>query len=140
MNHGFAYSWTAKTLILMGAGGTQTSDHPHAAFVWVSKDDGETCADARDSPLQTQHLLRVAIYRPLRHTQLPCAKKTTTLVQSTLDHRVRPRWTDETGSASPDGADIVSMGPGVSNWYENDLYLNSMGQGIMVKTLEDSEW
>ena len=37
-HHGMSYSWTAKTLIMMGAGGTQTADHPHAPFVWVSKD------------------------------------------------------------------------------------------------------
>ena len=39
------YSWTAKTLIMMGSGGPQTEDHPHAAFVWVSKDDGDTWTD-----------------------------------------------------------------------------------------------
>jgi hypothetical protein len=78
---GLSYSWTAKTLVLMGAGGTQSADHPHAAFVWISKDDGET-------------------------------------------------WTDETSSM------LVTMGPGEANWYENDFYINSMGQGIMVKTLE----
>ena len=78
--HDMLYSWSGKTLIMMGSGGTQTADHPHAAFVWASKDDGET-------------------------------------------------WTDETG-------DIVTMGPGAANWYEGDFYINSMGQGIMVKTLE----
>lgn len=81
MRYGLIYSWTAKTLIMMGAGGTQTADHPHAAFVWASKDDGET-------------------------------------------------WTDETSDM------LVTMGPGAANWYENDFYINSMGQGIMVKTLE----
>lgn len=81
MHHGMIYSWTTKTLIIMGAGGTQSTDHPHAAFVWMSKDDGET-------------------------------------------------WTDETSDM------LVTMGPGASNWYENDFYINSMGQGIMVKTLE----
>eukprot|EP01048_Picozoa_sp_COSAG05_P011196 COSAG05_NODE_1040_length_6068_cov_46.397219_5_plen_51_part_00 len=34
------------------------------------------------------------------------------------------------------GDELVTMGPGPSNWYENDFYINSMGQGIMVKTLE----
>ena len=81
MNHGMIYSWTTKTLIMMGAGGTQSADHPHAAFVWMSKDDGET-------------------------------------------------WTDETSDM------LVTMGPGAANWYEDDFYINSMGQGIMVKTLE----
>ena len=80
-NHGLIYSWTGKTLIMMGSGGTQSVDHPHAAFVWVSKDDGET-------------------------------------------------WVDETSDM------LVTMGPGAANWYENDFYINSMGQGIMVKTLE----
>ena len=78
--YGMVYSWSGNTLIMMGSGGVQTADHPHAAFVWMSKDDGDT-------------------------------------------------WTDETG-------DIVTMGPGPSNWYENDFYINSMGQGIMMKTLE----
>ena len=39
------YSWSGTTLIMMGAGGSQTVDHPHAAFVWMSKDDGETWTD-----------------------------------------------------------------------------------------------
>ena len=77
---GMGYSWTGETLILMGAGGAPTADHPHAPFVWVSKDDGET-------------------------------------------------WVDETGG-------LVTMGPGEANWYEGDFYINSMGEGIMVKTLE----
>lgn len=81
IRYGMIYSWTAKTLIMMGAGGTQSDDHPHAAFVWMSNDDGET-------------------------------------------------WTDETSD------ELVTMGPGASNWYENDFYINSLGQGIMVKTLE----
>ena len=34
------------------------------------------------------------------------------------------------------GDSLVTMGPGPSNWYEDDFYINSMGQGIMVKTLE----
>ena len=63
-----------------GQGGTQTADHPHVPFVWVSKDDGET-------------------------------------------------WVDETGG-------LVTMGPGAANWYEGDFYINSMGEGIQVKTLE----
>jgi len=78
--YGLIYSWSGKTLIMMGSGGTQTADHPHAAFVWMSKDDGAS-------------------------------------------------WTDETGG-------IVTMGPGPANWYEGDFYINSMGQGIMYKTLE----
>ena len=78
--YGMLYSWSGNTLILMGSGGTLTADHPHAPFVWVSKDDGET-------------------------------------------------WVDETGG-------LVTMGPGAANWYEGDFYINSMGEGIMVKTLE----
>lgn len=78
--HGTIYSWSGDTLILMGSGGTQSPEHPHAAFVWASNDDGET-------------------------------------------------WRDETG-------DVVTMGPGAANWYEGDFYINSMGQGIMKKTLE----
>lgn len=81
VRYGFIYSWTTKTLIMMGTGGEQSADHPHAAFVWMSKDDGLT-------------------------------------------------WTDETSDM------LVTMGPGAANWYEEDFYINSMGQGIMVKTLE----
>ena len=43
--HDMIYSWSRKTLIMMGSGGTQTKDHWHAPFVWVSKDDGETWTD-----------------------------------------------------------------------------------------------
>ena len=38
-------------------------------------------------------------------------------------------WTDET-------AGIVTMGAGVGQWYEDKLYLNSAGEGIMVKVFE----
>ena len=38
-------------------------------------------------------------------------------------------WTDET-------ADIDTMGAGLSQWYENKLYLNSGGQGLMSKVFE----
>jgi hypothetical protein len=79
-SHGALWSWSGKTLVLMGAGGTQTADHPHAAYVWMSTDDGDT-------------------------------------------------WTDETG-------DLVTMGLGAAQWYEDKFYINSAGQGIMVKTLE----
>jgi len=79
-HYGMIYSWSGETLVMMGSGGTQTADHPHAPFVWVSKDDGET-------------------------------------------------WVDETGG-------LVTMGPGAANWYEGDFYINSMGEGIQVKTLE----
>merc|ERR1712166_392695 len=78
--YGIGYSWTGDTLIIMGSGGTQTDEHPHAPFVWASKDDGAT-------------------------------------------------WVDETGG-------LVTMGPGEANWYEGDFYINSMGEGIMYKSLE----
>jgi len=80
---GMAYSWTGKTLALSGAGGSQSAEHPHAAVVWTSSDDGDT-------------------------------------------------WTDET-------ADLVTMGLGIANWYEGDLYINTMGQGILKKILEETE-
>ena len=38
-------------------------------------------------------------------------------------------WTDETG-------DIVTMGFGVSGWYEKTVYMSSMGEGIFSKVLE----
>ena len=38
-------------------------------------------------------------------------------------------WTDETDN-------IVVMGPGISQWYEDTLYLSSAGQGIMAKKFE----
>ena len=41
-------------------------------------------------------------------------------------------WKDETG-------DIVTMGSGGGQWFEGKLYLNSMGQGILAKQLEDEE-
>ena len=79
--HGLVWSWSGKTLVMMGSGGSRsTADHPHAPFVWVSKDDGDS-------------------------------------------------WTDETG-------DLVTMAPGAANWYEGDFYINSMGQGIQVKSFE----
>jgi len=39
------YSWTARTLALVGSGGVQSTDHPHAGYVWMSKDDGDTWTD-----------------------------------------------------------------------------------------------
>jgi hypothetical protein len=41
----FTYSWTGKTLVLHGTGGAQSVDHPHAGWIWVSKDDGDTWTD-----------------------------------------------------------------------------------------------
>ena len=38
-------------------------------------------------------------------------------------------WTDETG-------DIVTMGAGMSQWYEDTLYLSSAGEGIFAKKFE----
>ena len=43
---------------------------------------------------------------------------------------LRDTWTDET-------ADVVTMGAGISQWYDKDLYLSSGGQGIMKKRFED---
>ena len=78
------YSWSGKTLAVVGGGGTMSPEHPHSNIVWTSTDDGET-------------------------------------------------WTDHSG-----GEQLVSLGIGMAQWYENDLYLNSMGQGIMYKTLENA--
>lgn len=75
------WSWTGKTLAIIGSGGTQSDWHPHACFVWISKDDGDT-------------------------------------------------WVDET-------AGLVTLAVGAAQWYEGDLYLNSMGEGIFSKTLEN---
>lgn len=44
-SHGALYSWTGNTLILLGSGGTQSSWHPHAGFIWKSTDDGDTWTD-----------------------------------------------------------------------------------------------
>ena len=34
-----------STLIIMGSGGTQTAEYPHAPFVLANKDDGATWVD-----------------------------------------------------------------------------------------------
>ena len=39
-------------------------------------------------------------------------------------------WTDETGD------NLVTMGAGGGQWFEDVLYLNSGGQGIMRKKME----
>ena len=39
-------------------------------------------------------------------------------------------WTDETTE------DIVTMGAGLGQWYENSVYMNSGGQGIFYKVFE----
>ena len=83
---GMLYSWTGRTLAVVGGGGTLSADHPHTNIVWTSTDDGET-------------------------------------------------WTDHGGDEQ-----LVSNGIGMAQWYENDLYLNSMGQGIMYKTLENETY
>ena len=79
--HDVQWSWTGKTLALFGNGGTQSTSHPHTAYVWRSKDDGNT-------------------------------------------------WTDET-------ADIVTNGAGISQWYEDTLFLSSAGGGLLSKVFED---
>ena len=38
-------------------------------------------------------------------------------------------WVDET-------AGLTTMAIGAAQWYEGDLYLNTMGQGIFYKSLE----
>ena len=42
---GAAFSWTGKTLALVGSGGVQSASHPHSGFVWISRDDGDTWED-----------------------------------------------------------------------------------------------
>ena len=49
----FLWSWTGKTLALYGAGGTQSDDHPHPSYVWVSTDDGDTWTDVTGPDLIT---------------------------------------------------------------------------------------
>ena len=43
--HSLAYSWSGKTLAMLGSGGTQSAVHPHASYVWRSLDDGDTWTD-----------------------------------------------------------------------------------------------
>ena len=67
--------------MLLGGGGQPSAAHPHSAFVWASKDDGDT-------------------------------------------------WTDESGD------NLVTMGVSNGQWFQDTLYLNSGGQGIMRKKME----
>lgn len=39
------WSWTGHTLAFIGSGGQQSAWHPHAGFVWISRDDGDTWVD-----------------------------------------------------------------------------------------------
>ena len=39
-------------------------------------------------------------------------------------------WVDESG-------DYTSMSGGIAQWYENTLYISSLGQGISSKTFEE---
>jgi len=39
-------------------------------------------------------------------------------------------WTDETGD------NLVAMGPGIDQWYEDELFLSTAGQGILSKKFE----
>ena len=45
LNKGLVWSWSGKTLVMIGSGGTQSAAHPHAPFVWMSKDDGDSWTD-----------------------------------------------------------------------------------------------
>merc|ERR1712025_1260133 len=46
---GAAWSWSGETLAIAGSGGSQNmSWHPHAGYVWMSKDDGDTWTDETD--------------------------------------------------------------------------------------------
>lgn len=51
--HHLAYSWTGKTLALLGNGGAQSEQHPHTAYVWKSTDDGDTWTDETTDKIVT---------------------------------------------------------------------------------------
>ena len=61
-------------------------------------------------------------------TPTPTPTLTPTLTRSLDDGDT---WTDETGD------NLVTMGAGGGQWFEDVLYLNSGGQGIMRKKMED---
>ena len=42
---GAAYSWSGKTLAIAGKSGAPSAAHPHASYLWISKDDGDTWTD-----------------------------------------------------------------------------------------------
>lgn len=44
-SHSAQYSWTGRTLVLVGAGGSPSASHPHAGYVWTSTNDGDTWRD-----------------------------------------------------------------------------------------------
>ena len=141
MRHGLMYSWTAKTLVMMGAGGAQTKEHPHAAFVWVSKDDGETWTD-ETGPAGGKAIVTMGPVASPFTSRIPHAILTVLRAQRTLWVSCVSGIAVFTPNLEFDVIRVLARlrRPGVANWYENDLYLNSMGQGIMVKTLEDSKW
>jgi len=41
----FVWSWTGKTLIMVGNGGEQSAAHPHSMYIWRSTDDGDSWTD-----------------------------------------------------------------------------------------------
>ena len=40
-------------------------------------------------------------------------------------------WVDESG-------DYTALSGGIAQWYENTLYISSMGQGIVAKTFDEA--
>ena len=70
----------------------------------------------------------MAVTLTLTSTLNPTLTPTPTLTRSLDDGDT---WTDETGD------NLVTMGAGGGQWFEDVLYLNSGGQGIMRKKMED---
>ena len=49
-----------------------------------------------------------------------------------ISHDDGDSWADESG-------DYTAMSGGIAQWYENTLYISSMGQGIAAKTFAEDD-
>ena len=65
------YSWTGKTLVYLGTGGTQDASHPHVGYVWMSTDDGDTWTDVTGDIVTASFGALMRVPQTLLHCHAP---------------------------------------------------------------------
>ena len=107
------YSWTGKTLVYLGTGGTQDASHPHVGYVWTSTDDGDTWTDVTGDIVTASFGALMRVPQTLLHCHAP--------------------------ARGPPLQPICVCASGIAQCFEGTLYLSSSGQGILSKVFESEE-